>query len=340
MLYILSKETLEIKETIQTINYEINLNIDVNGKSFFVVPNIPKAVNGDYVKYGDYHGIITNVETEKDKTTTTIHADEMEGLFDRKCILTQEVIARTSVEQFIDAQILEHFVWSDDWYINIPYLVHVALSDTPDYATIRAEDGIYNLRTYIGNMLEKHDIKLEFSFENNYEGERRLFVLIKKRDLPTLDVDANIEDIITFEENYAVDTIAKVTVLSKESGNKFDYFLLTDRTTTTDRNNSNRASGKIEMVACETDEDAESTALDEFRRNRYNHNIELTLFKDSKIYREKDFVVGRKLRIKTKENKIYDTFISKINKKFNSNIYTVTCGNMPVTLLDKLKGVV
>ena len=340
MLYILNKENLEIKDMAQSISHEINLNINVNGKSLFVVAEIPNAVNGDFVVCGDYQGIITNVETEKGKTTTTLHTDEMESLFDRKCILTQEVIARTSVEQFINSQILEHFVWSDDWYINIPYLVHVPLSDTPEYAKINTEDGIYNLRTFIGNMLEKHDIKLEFSFENNYEGERLLYILIEKRNLSTLEVDANIEDVISFEENYAVDTIAKVTVLSKESGNKFDYFLLTDRTTTTDRNNPNRASGKIEMVACETDEEVESTALNEFRSNRYNHNIEMTLSKDSKVYREKEFIVGRKLRIKTKDNKIYDTFISKINKRSNSNIYTVTCGNMKVTLLDKLKGVV
>lgn len=340
MLYILSKENLEIKDITQSISHEINLNINVNGKSLFVVAEIPNAVNGDYVICGDYQGVIINVETEKDKTTTTIHADEMEGLFDRKCILTQEEILRTSVEQFINSQILEHFVWSDDWYINIPYLVHVPLSDTPDFARVPTEDGIYNLRTFIGNMLEKYGIKLDFSFDGGLEGDRLLYILIKKRDLSTLEIDANIEDVISFDENYAVDTIAKVTVLSKESGNKFDYFLLTDRTTTTDRNNLNRASGKIEMVACETDEEAESTALNEFRSNRYNHNIELTLSKDSKVYNEKDFIVGRKLRIKTKDNKIYDTFISKVNKRSNSSIYTVTCGNMKVTLIDKLKGVV
>lgn len=339
MLYILSKENLEIKDMTQTVSHEINLNINVDGKSSFVITEIPNAVNGDYIKYGDYQGVIINIETEKGKTTTTLHTDEMEGLFDRKCILTQETIAKTSVEQFINSQILEHFVWSNDPLINIPYLVHVPLSDTPEYAKIPTEDGIYNLRTLIGNMLEKHDVKLTFRFQTDEDG-RFIYILIQKRNLSTLEVDANIEDVISFEENYAVDTIAKVTVLSKESGNKFDYFLLTDRTTTTDRNNPNRASGKIEMVACETDEEAESTALNEFRSNRYNHNIELTLSKDSKVYNEKDFVVGRKLRVKTKDNKIYDTFISKVNKRSNSSIYTVTCGNMKVTLIDKLKGVV
>lgn len=341
MIYILSKDDLRIKDMIQEVNYDLNMNINLNGKSIFTVPTNPQVQEGDFIICDNNIGYILNAEASKDTESYIIMTDELEALFNRKIILSNEEMLKNSCERFISNQILENFIWSDDPFVNIKYLVDVVKSDTPEYARINTEDGIYNLRTFLGNMLEKHEIMINPQFDkSSTTGKNKLLLYIEKRNLPTLEIDATIEDVVTYEEVYSVDAIAKVTVLSKESGNKYDYFLLADRTTTTDVNNPNRVSGKIECITSETDAEVQENALNEFRRNRYNHNIELQITNESKVVNYKDLIVGRKLRIKTKDNNIYETFISKINKKSDSNITTVTCGNMNVTFTDKLKGVV
>ena len=337
MIYILSKKDLRIKDIIQTINYTITQNIDLTGKSIFEVDRVPNTKEGDFLiqKDSNYKGIVTNVETEKDTAVYKIHCDEIDNIFNRKVILkNEELISTIGIEDFIKKTIEDNFTQSNDTFLNIPYISLEVLTHTKISASVETEEGIYNFRTYLGNVKEKYDIFLNYEFS-----EGRLNISIYRCAEDALQIDATLEDVIMYQEMYNVNVIAKVSVLSKETGNIFNYFLLTDRTTTTDKNHPNRAKGEIEVVTCENDSEAQQTALDVFRQNRYQHNIELDLVRGSKLNDINDFVVGRQLRIKTKDT-IYETFISKIEKSKNSNIYKVTCGNMKVTLLDKLKEVV
>lgn len=340
MLYVISKEDLSIKDVKQGIDYEINLNIDLTGKSTFILTESLNAEKGDFIVVKDinYKGIIENVETEKDKNISKINASEIDNIFDRKTILSNEsLISSTGLEDFIQKTINNNFSNSADTLLNISYLkAHVYTHTKLNFKVDTQESGIYNLRTFLGNVKEKYNIHLEYEFTK----DGFLYVNICKGELATLDIDATLEDIITYEEVYSVDTISKVTVLATETNQQFNYYLLTDRTISTDINNSNRAKGTIEIVTCESDVDAYQKAIDTFKSNSYKHNIELIITKDSKIFNENDFIIGRNLRIKTKNNGIYNTFISEINKKGNSNVYAVTCGNMRVTLLEKLRGVV
>ena len=155
-----------------------------------------------------------------------------------------------------------------------------------------------------------------------------------------MEIDATIEDVVEYDEVYSVEVVAKVTVLSKATSTQFNYYLKTDRTVTTNAGDPERAAGKIEVETCEEDSEAYQTALDAFKSNSYQHNIAMTLIKDSKIYSEADMTVGRLLKIKTKDNGIYETFISSKTKKSDSNLYQIECGNMRVTLINKLKGVI
>lgn len=337
MIYILSKDDLKLKDIIQTCDYTINLNIDLTGKSVFEVMRLPDVVEGDFLIQKDsyYKGIVANVETEKDTAAYKINCDEIDNIFNRKIILKNEgIIPTVGIEDFIKKTIEDNFTQSDDPFLNIPYINIKVLSHTPINASVPTEEGIFNFRTYLGNVKERYDICLDYEFKGD-----SLDISIYKCTLGALQIDATLEDVIAYQEVYSVDTIAKVTVLSKETGNTFDYFLLTDRTTTTDINHPDRAKGSIEVVTCEHDDEAQQTALDAFRQNSYQHNIELNLTKGSKLYDVNEFMVGRQLKIKTKDT-IYETFISKIEKHKNSNVYIVTCGNMRVTLLDRLKEVI
>ncbi|MBS4538221.1 hypothetical protein GOQ27_07085 [Clostridium sp. D2Q-11] len=338
MLYILSKDNLEIKDIIQDSSYDIKQDINLTGKSEFKVAEKLLANEGDYIIHKDegYKGIIENIETEKYRITYIIHANEIDNIFDRKVILSnEEIILNTGIEDFIKKTIEDNFVISNDDLLNKTYINVSVSTHTPINASIDTNDGIYNLRTYLGNVKERYDIYLDYKFNKD-----TLDIIIYRSNAEVLEVDATIEDIITYQEFYSVDVVSKVTVLSKGTGNTFDYFLLTDRTTTTDKNNPNRAKGSIEVETCETDDEAYQKALDTFKSNSYQHNIEINLTKDSMIYDINDFYIGRNLKIKTNDNGIYHTFVREINKKSNSNIYIVKCGNMKVTLIEKLKGVI
>ena len=105
-------------------------------------------------------------------------------------------------------------------------------------------------------------------------------------------------------------------------------YLKTDRTTTTDRSDPDRAVGNITTIYTENYEDANQSALDEMKSNAYNHNITFNL--------DKYIAEGTPIAIKTKKSIIYDTYISSVKitpKKF----YEYICGNIRINFIDKLK---
>lgn len=297
-------------------------------------------MDGDFIVQRDntvtFQGVASNSEKVKGNSTYTINANEIDSIFDRKIIISNEgLISSTGIEDFIKQAIINEFTNSTDTFLNIPYMQVTVLTHTPLNIEVTTENGIYNLMTLLGAVKELYGIYLDYEFQNDI-----LTVSISKKESQPLKLDATISDIITYNENYKADTIAKVSVLSTNTSTVFDFFLLVDQTITTDSSDVNRAKGTIEVVTCTNDSDVLQKALDTFKNNSYQHNIVLTLIKSSKLYSQNDFIVGRPLQIKTEDNGIYNTFVSGISNKSNSKIYTVTCGNMKVTLLEKLKGVV
>ena len=108
----------------------------------------------------------------------------------------------------------------------------------------------------------------------------------------------------------------------------YTLYLKTDRTTTTNMNDPDRADGKITTIYTENYEDANQAALDQMKSNSYNHNITFS-------YYDRYIPLGTPIAIKTKESAIYDTYISKItitSKKF----YDYTCGNIRINFIDKI----
>lgn len=107
----------------------------------------------------------------------------------------------------------------------------------------------------------------------------------------------------------------------------YTLYLKTDRTTTTDVDDVDRADGKIETVYTENYEDANQTALDVMKSNNYNHNITFNL--------DRFIKVGTPIAIKTKKNIIYDTYISAV-KMTPKKFYEYTCGNIRISFIKKL----
>ncbi len=116
--------------------------------------------------------------------------------------------------------------------------------------------------------------------------------------------------------------------MEKKIHGEYNLYLKTDRTTTTNQNDPNRAEGKIELIYTENGEDAPQEALNVIKGNSYNHNITFD-------YKDRYIKVGTPIAIKTKKSIIYDTYISSI-KLTPKAFIQYTCGNIRVNFIDKL----
>ena len=183
------------------------------------------------------------------------------------------------------------------------------------------ENNIFNLHTYMANCTQLYDIVYSFSIVN-----KKLQITIESKSLNKELIDVNAQPIANYNEVFETDVVSKVVVLT--STDIYTLYLLSDRTTTTDITNKNRAEGKTETVYTEKYEDAEQTALDRIKSNSYNHKITFN-------YYDRIIKIGTPITIKTKESLIYDTYISAVKITQNKFI-EYTCGNIRTEFIAKL----
>ena len=138
-----------------------------------------------------------------------------------------------------------------------------------------------------------------------------------------------------YNKIYEEDVTAKVQVYIREDGSEYNLYLKTDRTTTTNKDDPDRASGKIEVISVETADRAEEEALNVMKGNNYKHLVEFKIAKTSKLMDITQLHISRPIRIKT-EDDIYNSYISAITLS-DENFVCFKSGSLRITLLDKLK---
>lgn len=346
---IISRYSLTLTDTLTVADYGLALDADYDGKSQIVLHRKPEASEDDFIILNDggivFQGIIQSIENQKGQKSHTITAVEMQRLFDRKVILTNESLLSTGIEDFIADQITGNFISSDDDLLNIPYLTVTAKTHTPVVAKVDAEDGIYNLCTYIGNALTSYGIFVGCEFTSN-----ALNVVIEKRQQSALKIDTGLANIVNLSEIYETKVLAKLTVLwtrkeVNEAGEEVEitetknFFLKTDRTITEDVNDPDRAKGSVDVIVviADTEDEMKQAAYDQFKANSYQHKITFDAM-PSKLVPAADLYVGHQLTVKT-ESGIKDSIITGISQSNGKEAISVTLGQMKVTLIEKLKGV-
>ena len=162
---------------------------------------------------------------------------------------------------------------------------------------------------------------------------KRIKLTIYKQESETQLIDTTVPDISNYTEKFETSVIVKVIVKTDTDVQK--WYLLSDRTTTQNKDDENRASGEVETVYTSKSEDARQTALDKFKSNTYNHYISFKINRNSKLFDVNKMKVGTPLNVRTNNNIILDTYISAI-KDDGSNFIEITCGNMRINFIDKL----
>ena len=332
LIWIFSKDDFRVKDILEVSDYTIVMDDETNGNSNIVILRKANAIYNDIVGFKKngivvYFGIIKEISNSKGTNKYTLSCKYITNIFDRTIPLGNENIIRTQgLENFIKNEIELNFTNSPDVFFNINYISVVCETHTiKQVAVTNVENGIYNLQTWMTNCTQKYDIVYEFAIVK-INNAWKLQITIKNKSENKILIDTKADSIVDYEEVFETDVIAKVTVLT--STNTYELYLKTDRTTTTNMFDENRAEGKAVTVYVEDYQYAEQTALDQIRANTYNHNITFSLH-------NKYIKPGTPVAIKTKDSVIYDTYISSVTIK-RSSFYEYICGNIRINFIDKL----
>lgn len=338
--YFLDEYTFEVVDIEQLSINSINRDLETNGNSIFYAIRKLNIKENDfiYLKKDDelnFLGIVQSQENENEDIKYKITCKDILAMFDFTSFIENEEIIKTKgIENFIANRISEEFITNQDVFFNRDYLSVITLTSTPINVSISSianiTDKTYNFLTFLGNCIETYGVNLNFILDKN----KLKIEIYTRKDIEKLLVDTTTSDISNYSETFSLSIVAKVEVLIEETKNKYSRYLLSDRTTTEDPNNKNRVHGKINRKSVEKVSEAEQVAIDAFKSNSYSHNITFTINKKSTLHNVKELTLGTPIQIKTKNNVIHDTYISKIADS-ESNFITFSCGNIRVNYIDK-----
>lgn len=350
--YILDNMNLHIKDIIEFEDYEFYEDIEYAEKSKIIAPKKPNATDDDlvYCKDGNeivYIGICETYKGTSNENEYQINLKQKENLFDRRIFVSdQELISTVGIEDFIVKAVTDNFISSGDVMMDKSYIRICAETHTPVRAKVEAENGIYNLKTYLGNAKQYYGIFLDFDISNN-----GLVITVRKNTEEEIPIDIEVSDVTDYTETYEVSVLAKLSVRWKIPDTKDisenvisgavedrTYYLLADRTVTENGNDEKRAAGTVDSIyiEAETEEEMRQMVTNQFVSNEYNHKIAFDLSKISRLYPYKRFYVGRKCRIKTKTG-IKSSMVTKQKRMSDCGMVGLTFGNLKVTMIEKLR---
>lgn len=342
--YVLDKKNLRIKDVLEFDEYAFKEDIDYNDKSTVKFIKQPNLEDGDLVYCKDsnitvFFGISEKVKSESSETDYTATLLQKENLFNRFIFLDHaEWIEQEGIEYFINQTVITNFINSGDPLLDKRWLTINSKSQNKITAKPDTEQGVYNLKTYLGNLKQHYGVYTDFKLVGS-----SLAVDVEKREPSELLVDIEVSDVSDYIENYDISVLAKLNVRWKKTEESTEevrksFFLLSDRTISEDVDSPQRVEGSIKSVSIitEKEEDMRQQVFNEFASNRYNHKITFNVVRNSKLYPEQNFYIGRPCMVKTKSG-VRESMITKTEISSNSALLKITLGNMKVTLTDKLK---
>ena len=334
-MWIFDGQDFKVKDIVELSSYNINIDEETNANTIIDVLKKTTAKADDIVlikKNNEfvYWGEIQNISNTDGQKLYEYTMKYITNIFNQDIILEDEnLISSTGIEDFIANAINKNFIQNTDTFVNKTFIQIVVKTHTKKQISVtNVENNIYNLHTWMTNCTQNYDIVYNFSIVN-----KKLQMTIECKSMHKELIDVNAQPISNYQEVFETDIVSKVVVLydkvnDTEQKGQYTLYLLNDRTTTTDKNNVNRAKGKTVTVYTANYEDAQETALNQIKQNSYNHNITFD-------YYDRYLPIGTPITIKTKESLIYDTYISAVVIT-ESKFIQYTCGNIRVNFIDKL----
>lgn len=350
---ILDEFTFRIKDVLEFENWSFNTDIDFADYSSVMVLGKPNVKNNDFVicKRGNdvvFTGLCKDFVSKTD-VGYEIKLAQKECLFDRDVFVVDEDLLETGLEDFVENTISENWLSSGDPLLDNPNITITCTTHTPCAAKVSGlvdtQNGIYNLKTYLGNVRQKYGLFLDFDFTDG-----ALEITISTPEIAPVQMDLTVSDVSELKETYDVTALAKLHVRWKipdenQSGLIIEgavedrtYYFKANRNITTNVNDPDRIGGIVKSVYIETDseDDMEQQVINEFSGNQYKHSIEFHLNMNSVIYPVSEMFVGRSCIFKT-QNGIEETMITAMAMGAEATAAELRFGNLKTTLTAKLR---
>ena len=350
--YVLSSEDLSIKDILEFESYTFSDDIDYSSKSSIKTAAEPKISEDDFIicKSGSdtvLIGICEKITHESESSGYTVSIKQKENFFSRFVFPdSEEIIRTTGIEDFIAQTIDSGWKSSGDPATDKTYIETKILSHTKVYAKVGSiatlTEGAFNLKTFLGNAQERYGIFTDFEFSAG-----KLTVSIGKDTAAALTIDTKMTDIAEYKEDYSVDALAKLNVrwIKTESGESgassvsdISFYLLTDRSVSTDKDSPDRAKGTIRsmIVEAETYEEMRQKVTDTFSGNSYQHKVSVQIRSDSKLYDYTEIYPGRSCTIRTGAG-VKTTLVTAREISDSKRTASISFGKLRVSLIEKIR---
>lgn len=234
--------------------------------------------------------------------------------------------AGSTIGGFVKDQMIEHWRDCQDAVYAIPYL-DVSNLDTSAFVPPDMKGITYSLADYCRMVRRSSNISVVFR-----DNGKSLACEISQKPSARRNVDFSDGRSIMVSVNYASSGVAKITaIVEKTDGNTTasEWYLSASGEVLQDIP-AHRAKGSWEMLTLKEGDDVASKVLVEFSKNQRSDKIEFFSSLDLSVQDVCEFVINGEL---------VTSQISYKRKESNDSRYFYKAGELPVTVSEKLKGV-
>lgn len=320
--YIRDRRTFAVKHYASVWDWDLALASTEAETSRLMVQGGNTSVSpGDFLFYGDYQGIIQEVDVGEESLDIT--CQPMDSLFARELLLdcTQ---AEGTIEEKIQSWVQQAFVDQEDVLYQLPFLQVIPQTATQgDTLPDVEEDGIWSIEGYLSKVRQLHQIYTAYSVNGN-----QLVMRIFHRQPARHQVFLSLSGVQTLEESFAQETIGKITTKAEDTGQVQDWYLLTDGSITNTYTPNDRVEGSWEVLTISKEEEVADKVAEEFAGNTASHLIEFAT--------DKRYELGDQVVIRTKKGLVVASSISSVRREKGRDQTVYKSGELRLMLDEKL----
>lgn len=314
LAYIKSIRDFAISAVVQVSSWDLPIAGYGDTGSLTLLGAAAAGHEGDWLIMGERIYLISQTDYNRGVTTVTVQMPHK--AFDRGL---HYINAAASTERLIELTLANEYKTAADDYYAMPYLSISRQTET-DLVTPELSNGLYKLSDYIEAVAAS--VACDMSCTDT---ALNVAIHARERKSHKIVLNTNLHQLKT--RACSRDMASKVSVIEPESGANADYYL-TETGTVSPTAPSARVAGRWISVTRSADEDAYAAAVKAFADNQTSHKIE---FYGRELLGLYDTVTMRP------GDTVESYQITGIRRAATDDRYLYTCGDLPVTLTDRVR---
>lgn len=285
-----------------------------DSSSVTLVEEISQNHKGDWLYLAGYLWIISEVKPADGRTTLTLKTPE--NAFNRQ---TECDGSADSIGAFIKAVLEKEYKNQADRKYALPYL-EIENRDNTAFVEPVTEGGLFDIADYIKSA-RRSNVWCDFAIS---AASLKISITTRKPKTHSLIFNSGHAQLIS--RSFSRSVTEKVTVYP-DGGTAQDFYLLPDGSISTAAPEE-RVEGEWVKIAAEADAIPLELATEEFAKNVSSYKIE--------FYSDRMYKLFDRVRLKFEEG-VFEADITARRISSAEKRYYYRCGNLPVTLTEKLQ---